>query len=260
MEETFYFNEMCCLFSAIIQNGNQLSSQLISTAFQRAEQIVAVSCRDHRTNSVTLGPGINIHLRLVCGTRTERRKPNTSETKGDNRQTKPNICWVVNSVCPGERKLVGCCVALFLQRWIPARLTRTLNEHKTTLCDCWLLCGLISKLWKRTSEPQICWNSVGIVSRTHSIREITSESGLDFPPCQQVPIKWKVTWLFSDLLLWQQQIKKPQSALSQHWRLTVHYIMCNMHKKKFDSSLSLHFSKTHSWEIKVYLHHRLFYY
>lgn len=108
---------------------------------------------------------INIHFRLVC--RTQTRKTNTCETKGDSRQNNPNICWVVNSVCPGERKLVGCCVALFLQRWIPARLTPTLHEHKTTLCDCWLLLGLITILLGRvkskvraTDPLKQCWHCV----------------------------------------------------------------------------------------------------
>lgn len=104
---------------------------------------------------------------LVCRTRADWRKTNTCETKGDSKQNKPNICWVVNSVCPGERKLVGCCVALFLQRWIPACLTRTLNEHKTTLCDCWLLCALITILSRRvksnvwaTDLLKQCWHCV----------------------------------------------------------------------------------------------------
>lgn len=95
----------------------------------------------------------------------EKPTPVRQNTTAD--KTNPNICWEVNSVWPGERKLVGSCVALFLQRWIPACLTPTLHEHKTTLCDCWLLPGLITILL-RTVKPKVratdllkqCWYCV----------------------------------------------------------------------------------------------------
>lgn len=53
--------------------------------------------------------------------------------KGNSRQNKPNICWLVNSVCPSERKSVG--LLCGLSSATPASFIPTLHEHKTTLCD-----------------------------------------------------------------------------------------------------------------------------
>lgn len=158
----------------------------------------------------------------------EHNRENTCKTKRDNRQNKLFICWVLNSVCPGQRKSVGCCVASLLLQGIPAVLAPTLHKHKTTLCDFWLLVGLITmKSTVRAVDLLVCWYCV-----VDSIKKkIVPASGLGFLSCQRWQTngnKHQVAKLFPDLLLFQQQIKKLQDM--QCWRLTIIYIMCNMHK------------------------------
>lgn len=117
---------------------------------------------------------------------------NTCEIKGGNKQKqtkkRANICRVVNSVCPGERKLVGllCGLACAALNSSPSssHITRTQKPPCVIFGSCWVLS---QRYWSLESEPQICWNTVGIVSRTDSIREIASVSGLGSQPSQ----RWK---------------------------------------------------------------------
>lgn len=154
---------------------------------------------------------IHIYLGLVRCTQTERRKTNTCETKRPP-QTKQAQHLLGGELClPWWKEVSGLFCGLTSATlnsshvWIPHYMNTKIPC--VIFGSCWALSQRYWRGWSLKSEPQICWNSAGIVSWTDSIRKIKSVSGLGFLSCQRYHLsgnKHKAAKLISDSLLLQQ--------------------------------------------------------
>lgn len=179
----------------------------------------------------------------------KKKKTTTCETKADSRRNASNICRALNSQLGrlGERKSLGCCVALLLHTWIPGRLTSILHKHKTTLCECCLLPGSYrssSAVEGEVGSTELLKQCLHCVSGELARRDDISVWIVGLRSLSKTESRFAV------LRQTNRWLRKPRSCETQprntpgdeqKLRLTVHYIMFDVCKKKeFDLRLSLH--------------------